>query len=1288
MPHASTFLNFNGLSFQELFQPDKLAELDHRFLAALQQVQPQRQQELLALREGRAFAPEALSELLIECGKALDDFLAELFGIQSAHLALQDDTRHHAPIFYFKKWYVLRKARRRVGRLDNVAPFAELDAWLLRALRQAQGAEQAGGELHSLVTPHSLRQAQGTQDDKGMQAEGTLLSFPELVEGNDNNVPSDPELAVAQLAQHWMEHAETNAEAIEKLIQWCVRVLVGDSRARYGEQLEHWVSFRLPQQTDHSNLVPLQFVPNDAFQRLHSTDVRPRDGFKLTDGRMSRREVLSEIDYCVYCHDHDGDFCAKGFPVKKGDPAQGFKKNPLDVTLTGCPLEEKISEMHVLKRDAYGIGALAMIMADNPMCPATGHRICNDCMKACIYQKQTPVNIPQIETRVLSDVLNLPWGVEIYDLLTRWNPLRSHQYLPKPYNGKKILIAGMGPAGFTLAHHLLMEGCAVVGIDGLKIEPLPSHLLTQPVRDWHTLEEQLDSRIMAGFGGVAEYGITVRWDKNFLKLIYLSLARRPYFQVYGNTRFGGTLKLEDAWALGFDHVSIAVGAGLPQALPIPNSLARGMRQANDFLMALQLTGAAKRDSLTNLQVRLPAVVIGGGLTGVDTATEIQAYYIVQVEKILQRYETLVAKRTDGASSFPELVEGRCPELVEGNEDVPSVEALQGEAWVLDGLDEESIGILQEFLQHGRAIRAERQRAANAGVAPRFAKLIQSWGGVTIAYRRSLQESPAYLSNHEELIKAFEEGIYYREHLTPTAVQVDKYGHVQALVCTEPLPELVEGRGAVAEVVLPARAILVATGARPNVAYEFEHAGTFHREKFQYMPYQETTDGLQQVQIGEHCKVEAFGVFTSYDASTLRRFDKLSAPQAQHTASSATSKRVSFIGDTHPVFHGNVVKAIASGQKAYPKIMESLCRGEKFSAPTATAFAPTAFAPTEFTAFKTHLRHQLHTHVIAIKRHTPTVVELDIHAPMAVNAFKPGQFFRLQSYESTAQRACGTLLQTESIAVLGAGVDKTQGIVSVMILEQGASTRLCATLKAGDPIALMGPTGVRTRIKAVGDTPETILFLGGRLGAADIHAVGPALRAAGNRVLYIAGFRNAAEVYFQDDLEAAADVIVWVTENGSPIQTRRAQDRAITGDYMNAILSYAKGELHNGEPPIALHQVDRVMVVGSSKLSRMVQAAQKGFLRDHLKPAAKITASVHSSMQCTLKGICAQCLQWQIDPQTGERTKAVFACSWHNQPIEIVDWDNLDERLAQNRLQEHLANKWLDYVFENCEIERV
>jgi hypothetical protein len=65
---------------------------------------------------------------------------------------------------------------------------------------------------------------------------------------------------------------------------------------------------------------------------------------------------------------------------------------------------------------------------------------------------------------------------------------------------------------YLLAHHLLMEGCAVVGIDGLKIEPLPDQFLKHPIRNYAELKAELDKRITTGFGGVAEYGITVRWD--------------------------------------------------------------------------------------------------------------------------------------------------------------------------------------------------------------------------------------------------------------------------------------------------------------------------------------------------------------------------------------------------------------------------------------------------------------------------------------------------------------------------------------------------------------------------------------------------------------------------------------------------------------------------------------------------------------------------------------------------------------------------------------------------------
>ena len=77
--------------------------------------------------------------------------------------------------------------------------------------------------------------------------------------------------------------------------------------------------------------------------------------------------------------------------------------NALGIELSGCPLDEKISEMHALRKAGDAVGALALVAIDNPMCPGTGHRICNDCMKACVFQKQEPVNIPQLSLIHISE---------------------------------------------------------------------------------------------------------------------------------------------------------------------------------------------------------------------------------------------------------------------------------------------------------------------------------------------------------------------------------------------------------------------------------------------------------------------------------------------------------------------------------------------------------------------------------------------------------------------------------------------------------------------------------------------------------------------------------------------------------------------------------------------------------------------------------------------------------------------------------------------------------------------
>ena len=583
----------------------------------------------------------------------------------------------------------------------------------------------------------------------------------------------------------WLTDEAGNAEPLDiaqRYATWAALSPEGRRKHRRG------VLFKVPHRLDMNHLVPVETVERDgvAMLRLPEDKWRQREGFALTDRGIDLTGALDQANYCIWCHNQGKDSCSKGLREKEG----AFKKSVFGVTLAGCPLEEKISEMNLVKARGNTLGALAIIAVDNPVCAATGHRICNDCMKSCIFQRQDPVDIPQIETRTLKDVLGLPWGFEIYSLLTRWNPLNLRRPLPRPASGYKVLVVGLGPAGFTLAHHLINDGHFVAAIDGLKIEPLPAEISGvglhgsrhpfRPIRDVSSLVDGLDDRVMAGFGGVAEYGITVRWDKNFLKIVRLMLERRENFAMYGGVRFGGTITIDGAFGLGFDHVALCAGAGRPTVIPMPNNLAPGVRQASDFLMALQLTGAAKTDSIANLSVRLPVVVIGGGLTAIDTATESLAYYPIQVEKFLSRYETLCTER--------------------------------GEEAVRAGWSAAEHEAAAEFIAHGRAIRADREAARREARAPRLAALLDGWGGVTIAYRRRLINSPSYTLNHEEVAKAMEEGIRFAELLTPVAVEVDRFGQASALRLTRRAPE---PEAASEEVVFPARTILVAAGTQPN-----------------------------------------------------------------------------------------------------------------------------------------------------------------------------------------------------------------------------------------------------------------------------------------------------------------------------------------------------------------------------------------------------------------------------------------------------------------------------------------
>jgi NADPH-dependent glutamate synthase beta subunit-like oxidoreductase/NAD(P)H-flavin reductase len=1266
-------LGIAGFRFSDLFDPHRLRDLADAFYSEVGAAEPVLGHALRKYIEssGVGYERKVESKILTDSTPFLSDFIARLFKITRERDELGRAINIQNPIWKFK-FFVQRRAARKF-KPEQLSELKEHELW------------QAITELRNTAFSDSIR-----HDEELSIAEMTaqLVAAEEEISaaekaaagggtGNDNDrrisLHATETIVAVNNAYDKLKNSlfgtyyskfiiETEATGDLLAVKAALGIIEAWAAVAFANRSKKWYSFKIPHALDYQNLVHLIHPEPKLHNIMRGSDaaMRRRDGFKLTDDRGTMRDALYEIDYCMICHEREKDACSTGLR----EPDGTAKRNPLGIKTEGCPLDERISEMHLLKKQGDPIGSLAIITIDNPMCAGTGHRICNDCMKGCIFQKQEPVNIPLAETASLTDVLKLPYGFEIYNLLTRWNPLNAKRPYALPYNGKNIMVVGLGPAGYTLAHYLLNEGFGVVGIDGLKIEPLPTEWTggtrtpssasaentsladdgvrvpcPKPIKDISEITEQLDERILSGFGGVSEYGITVRWDKNFLTMVQLMLTRRKQFRAYGGIRFGGTVTIEDAWDFGFDHIAIATGAGRPTIVPMKNNLIRGIRQASDFLMALQLTGAFKKDTLSNLQVRLPAVVIGGGLTGIDTATEIFAYYPVQCEKMLAKYEQVVEEF--------------------------------GEEAVVEKFDEEEIRVLQEFIEHGREIRAERTRAASLGEEPNFVPLVRSWGGVSLVYRKRLQDSPAYRLNHEEVQKALEEGIDFVECMSPTEAVPDEYGAIKAIKFErlDYVPET--GKFEITNEIheFAARTVCVAAGTSPNVIYEKEKPGTFQMDEWRqfFQPYRLTKNGDGKFHAVPAEKNET-GFFTSYEHE---------------------GKFISYYGDNHPKYAGNVVKAMASAKHGYSKVVELFADeiaaagshpykgGVAAASADGVVLSPHVDQPEteKFNTLISKLDSELRAFVVKVDRLTPTIVDVIVKAPLQARKFEPGQFYRLQNFETSAPVVDGTRLMMEGLALTGAWVDEEKGLLSMIVLEMGTSSRLCSLLKEGEEVLVMGPTGTPTEITE----NETVLLAGGGLGNAVLFSIAKALRDKNNRVVYFAGYKNGADLFKREEIENATDQVIWATDFGNEIVPQRPQDSHFRGNIVQAMIAYSEGRL--GSQTVDLQQVDRIIAIGSDRMMNGVREARHTTLKPFLKPDHTAIGSINSPMQCMMKEVCAQCLQRHVNPHTGEEF-FVFSCFNQDQHLDFVDFKNLNDRLKANSVQEKLTNLWLDRTLTN------
>lgn len=1022
--------------------------------------------------------------LVLKLAPYIEDFIVDLFKIEREAQDLYNQNNNFANIHKCKRQFIQRHA---IAKYTDIQNFTEIKE-----------------ELQSILQTNNITEA-----------------------------------LYADSAITWLYDKELYQHEIEVAAKYAVWMI---------DNTEDSVLFSLPKKIDYANLIKIEHYIDNSIKIIKSPTVKKRYGFKLTDHGLDTIAAIDHANYCIFCHKQGKDSCSKGLCKKDST----YKTSPTDVRLTGCPLRQKISEMNLLKSQGYNIAALAVITLDNPMCAATGHRICNECMRSCIYQKQTPVDIPGVETNILSEVLSLPYGFEIYSLLTRWNPLNSKNPIPKKNTDYKVLVAGLGPAGFTMAHYLLNDGHTVVAIDGLKIERLPSHISGldddgnkvkfDPIQDIKQLYDELDKRTIYGFGGVAEYGITVRWNKNYLKIIRLLLERRASFAMYGGVRFGSNITYNNAIALGFQHIALAIGAGSPNIITMKNNFANGVRMASDFLMSLQLGGAYKFDSITNLQIRMPIVVIGGGLTAIDAATEALYYYDVQVEKFAKRYKGLISKYGE---SFVQL------EWTDMDKDIAN-----------------------EFLQHFDMLNEAGDKV----------KVLQRLGGAKVLYRKSFEESPAYKLNYEEVEKALKEGIEFVEYFVPSGVTTDSFEHVEGIT------GYLDGKSKI----IAAKTILIAIGTKPNSILSKEDPEHF----FNFIQCQPSN--------------------------------------------------VTILGDLNPEYSGSVVKAMASSKDYYHDITSKLSKLESV----------------KNNNFLQNINSLLSARIVEVIKLTSSIYEIVVKSSLAAENFSPGQFYRFQNHKNVNLSKTGMLM--EPIALTGAKVDKTSGLISLIALNVGGSSSLCSHLEKNETIVLMGPTGSPTEIPK----NETVLLIGGGLGNAVLLSIAEAMQQNCCKVLHFAGYKHAADRYKVAEIECGANIVVWACDE-TELEKRRKQDFSFCSNIIESVKLYQANQCSE----INLKDIDRVLAVGSSSLMKAVNIARKSSWKSFFRPGIEFIASINSPMQCMMKEICGQCIQKYVDPVTLEE-KFIYSCSNQDQDMEFVDFCHLKQRLKQNSLQEKLTDTWI------------
>ena len=262
-------------------------------------------------------------------------------------------------------------------------------------------------------------------------------------------------------------------------------------------------------------------------------------------------------------------------------------------------------------------------------------------------------------------------------------------------------------------------------------------------------------------------------------------------------------------------------------------------------------------------------------------------------------------------------------------------------------------------------------------------------------------------------------------------------------------------------------------------------------------------------------------------------------------------------------------------------------------------------------------------IVFKKQLSEQVFRMRFEAPLIARERQAGQFVILQVSNDWGERIPLTI----------ADADAAKGTVDIIFQVVGETTLKLSKLKEGDFIpTVVGPLGRPTDIRKV----DWAVVVGGGIGVAPSYPIVQAFKKAGAKVTVIMGARNKDLLIMEEEMRAAADELIVITDDGSYGR--------------KGLVTEPLKECCERSP-----KPDEVVVIGPPIMMKFAALATKPY-------GVKTIASLNTIM-IDGTGMCGGCRV-----SVGGETK--FVCvDGPEFDAHQVDFDNMMKRLGTYRKQE-------------------